>query len=676
MTPAFKTRSTESVFAELIFPLALRKPLVYSVPESFREQALPGQVVIAPLGSRKTIGILLKTVTGKPGFATKDIAEILPGWQLPASHVKMIEWAAAYYLTPLGEVARHFLPPNPAQTKRKLEELPEPISNSPQAPALNEAQRKALETIRHDLEKPSEPILLHGVTGSGKTEVYIEAVRQVLRTGGQALILVPEIGLTPQTTQRFSKALGPMASYHSAMTPAARTRVWRDVLSGKVRVVIATRSGVFLPYHHLKLIVVDEEHDSSYKQEDRFCYHARDLALWKAREEKLAIILGSATPSLESLHRVREGKIRKLELPLRAVGRPPELRVIDRRLRSRHPSTGYHSLLSEELLEALGSTLRRREQSLLFLNRRGFAPFVLCKSCGFVPECLSCDIAMSLHHAHHAAPALLCHYCDRTTPFASHCPKCPDGLLAPQGSGTERIGQELRRSFPSARIERLDRDASRGRSWEKILDRMRRHEIDILIGTQMITKGHDYPHLTLVGILDADQSLHIPDFRATERTYQLITQVSGRAGRSEKKGAVLIQSYQPEHPGLAFALKGDLDHFLDVELRERKEAGYPPFQRLIELRLSGKNRVVLSQTTHRLAEKLHAALPRNSASILGPAPCSIEKVRDSFRWHLLIKTPSYTKIHACLHRLLDDFAEIDLRSGVRMLVNVDPAEMM
>lgn len=668
-----------SSYASIVLPRPLRGPLIYRLPEALRSKAAPGCRVKVPLGTKKLIGCLLAFSDEKPSFQTKDILEILDEAPLLSPEkLKLLSWASAYYLTPIGEVLRHLLPPRLLHLKensrvsgrKTLEAVESDSFHVPDSPALSQAQKEAIRIIH---EENLRPLLLHGVTGSGKTEIYIEIVQDILKEGGQALILVPEIGLTPQILGRFRRLSHSIAAYHSGLTEAQRYKIWEEVRSGKISIVIATRSGFFLPFPKLKLMVIDEEHDTSYKQEERFCYHARDLALWLSHEGKVKVVLGSATPSIESLYRVETGKIRLVSLPERPVGTlMPTLEVVDRR--SLFPQKDDHPLLSERLLKALHNNLKKKEQSLLFMNRRGFSPFVLCSQCGFVPRCEHCTISLTLHKSAHAT-ALVCHYCDATQTYQTVCPQCHKGSLKPLGFGTERIEQDLLKIFPSARIARMDRDSAKGKAWLKILERMKKREIDILIGTQMITKGHDYPFLTLVGILDADLSLHLPDFRATERTFQLITQVAGRAGRAAKQGHVIIQTFQPENAGLVAALHHDTSSFYQQEIRHRNEAAYPPFRRLIEIRLAGANRDHVMREIEKLGRRIQRTIAPELVTVLGPAPCLIEKVRGLTRWHLLLKTSQYAKLQPLIRRLLDDF-ENDLPSTFKVLINVDPVDMM
>ncbi len=493
-------------------------------------------------------------------------------------------------------------------------------------------------------------------------------------------MLVPEIGLTPQTVGRFRRLNVPMAAYHSALTPVQRLQIWQQAHRGELSLIIATRSGIFLPLHRLKAIFIDEEHDTSYKQEERFCYHARDLALWKAKQLGLLVVMGSATPSLESLHRAREGKIELHRLSQRPDGRVlPQIEIVDRRNIDQKKNS-ENSFITERLEIVLKETVRRGEQALLFLNRRGLSPFVLCPSCGFVPRCEDCDISYTLHversseRGSKADPRLVCHYCDKTIRYEPVCTACRQGSLQPQGHGTERLVSDVKRLLPGARVARLDRDASSKGGWHETLEKMRRKEIDVLVGTQLVTKGHDFPELTLVGILDPDSAMNLPDFRSTERTFQTITQVAGRAGRGKKGGRVLLQTFHPADSSLLNALEGNPDAFYEREITHRREAGYPPFRRLIEIRLSATRQEVVRKAIDRLSKRILSLQTGDEPTLLGPAPCLVERVRNRFRWRLLLKCTRYARLQPALAALLDDFASNDLPSTARMTINVDPME--
>ncbi|HSA59089.1 MAG TPA: primosomal protein N' [bacterium] len=663
---------------EVVLPLAMRHTLTYRVPSHLAGEARPGCLVRVPLGRKHAVGCILReTPHAEKSLKIKEIDAVLRPL-LSQKELKLLEWAAAYYLTPIGEVLRHLAPPDLFETRAKAREtkarkkVPHAASfDTPTLPSLNAEQEAALRTVLEGLARPVRPFLLHGITGSGKTEVYLRAAQSVLETGGQVLVLVPEIGLTPQVVGRFralGKNPGDVAVSHSGLTRSQRYEVWKGAREGRHRIVVATRSGVFLPMPRLRLIVVDEEHDSSYKQEERFCYHARDLALWRAAHENLLAILGSATPSLEALQRCAQGKMTCLRLAARPLGaKLPEVRIVDlRREKDRHP------VFSSELLQELEAALKRKEQALLFVNRRGYAPFVMCPECGRVPECGRCDISLTFHKN----PARLeCHYCESSRPYDPVCPACGKATLSLRGFGTEKVASEVQRLFPGARVARMDRDTAGAAGGLDILEKMKRREIDVLVGTQMITKGHDYPHLTLAGILDADVGLHLPDFRAAERTYQILTQVAGRAGRAERPGTVLIQTYQPQHESLIAAVSYDGLEFCRTELGHRREAGYPPFLRLVEIRLSGSNAGTVRKTSEALALRAGRAL-KTDESLLGPAPRPVETVRGKSRWRVLVKTAQYARLQPKLAAILDDFAENDLPSTVKMLVNVDPVDMM
>ncbi len=653
---------------EVLLPARMAHPLTYAIPPELIAQAVPGKRVLVPLGRRKLIGCLYRPDHNPPPKGLKPIAEIIdPEPLLTAAQLQMITFASHYYLTPIGEVFRHFLPPGLLKSQtlsnRRLKKARVPLTSDYQFPCLTARQ----EAVLADIRQGKNNVLLHGVTGSGKTEIYLQLTREVTARGGSVLILLPEIGLTPQLVDRFTRALAqPLALYHSGLTAADRDREWLKVARGEVQIAIGTRSSIFLPFRNLQLIVVDEEHDTSFKQDERFCYHARDLALWRGQTEQALVVLGSATPSLESLHRARLGKLQLLELPERPSGIPlPNIQLIDRRSKA-------SGLFSEELLEMLSENLRRKEQSLVFLNRRGYAPALFCPRCGFSPRCPGCEITLTWHKG---VGKLLCHYCDHSLPYSVRCPQCQIPSLIAQGTGTERVEEELKSFFQTARIARLDRDITARKGWEQILGKMRARELDILIGTQIIAKGHDYPFITLVGILDADVALHLPDFRASERAYQLVMQVAGRAGRKDRPGKVLVQTYSPEHVALQAVLHGGKD-FLERELRQREAAGYPPYRRLIQVRFSGPRLPVISAAERAAQVFKKIGDGKISLQVLGPAPCPMEKVRGAYRWHLLLKTAQFSQLHPHLTRALSELEQTHIPSSVRLLVNVDPVDLM
>ncbi|MBM4360294.1 MAG: primosomal protein N' [Deltaproteobacteria bacterium] len=534
-------------------------------------------------------------------------------------------------------------------------------------PELLPAQRAAVDAIGAALGR-SEGFLLFGVTGSGKTEVYMHAIARCREQGRGALVLVPEIALTPQLLGRFRARFGDeVGVLHSALPEAARHRMWQRLRSGELRIAVGARSALFAPVRDLGLVIVDEEHDGSFKQEEGVRYHARDMALLRAHRASAVTVLGSATPSLESVALVRRGKLTELTLPERATrAAMPSVEIID--LRRFGPGPSGERLLSLPLHRALEKCLEAGEQAIVFLNRRGFAPAVLCQGCGVVQSCKLCSVALTYHRRD---GSVRCHYCDSLGPLPERCPAC-SGVLTLEGLGTERLEAALAEAFPAARVGRLDRDVAAGAKSARIIERMRRGELDILVGTQMVTKGHDLPRVTLVGVVNADAALSIPDFRASERGFQLLVQVAGRAGRHERSGRVLIQTYNPDHPAVVCAARHDVPAFLEGELRERQEVGYPPFRRLALVRVSAVDEGVARQAAGRLA-----AVARKTASeveVIGPAPAPIARQRNRFRFRVMLRARDRAPLRAVLLALARFLPE--LHRDVRVVLDVDPVSML
>ncbi|MDP8257776.1 MAG: primosomal protein N' [Candidatus Alcyoniella australis] len=542
---------------------------------------------------------------------------------------------------------------------------------------LSDEQQMALDQLEPALEKREfRPCLLRGVTGSGKTEIYVRLTQRALELGLSACVIVPEISLTPQLVSRFACRIeGQIAVLHSGLTPSERLASWRSILSGKVRLVIGARSALFAPLRDLGLVVVDEEHETSFKQEDGVAYNARDLALVAARQAGALAVLGSATPSLESLYNVQRGKLEPFVLSKRIDDRPlPEIRVIDMQGRPPDPQ-GAAPALSDELIAGLENTLRAGRQSILFINRRGSAGFVLCAQCGHVPSCRNCSISLVLHRS---TSRLHCHYCDQVQDAPTKCPQCGGTQFVFGPPGTQSVQQQVEELFPKARVLRLDRDTTRGRAgYERALGSFARGEHDVMIGTQMVAKGHDFPNVTLVGVLLADQSLALPDFRAAERTYSQLVQVSGRAGRGDDAGLVLWQTYAPEHYAIKAAAAHDLIGLLDCELQMRREADYPPFGRLALVRLSATSPIKAADYANALAE-IARVLARRSAGwidVLGPAPALVSKVRGRYRWQVLLRGRGTKALSPFVSQLLRRAAKSIKISGVRIQPDVDPISM-
>jgi len=523
----------------------------------------------------------------------------------------------------------------------RAERVRDPFAAEPATPppsALTGAQSRALEEINR--LGPGETALVFGVTGSGKTFVYLEAVRAALEAGRGAIILVPEIGLTPQTVARVRGVFGDqVAVLHSGLSDGERADAWRLLRRGERRVAVGARSAIFAPVKDLGLIVLDEEHESSYKNGESPRYHARDVALVRARLEGARLVLGSATPSPEIMSRIGD-EVSLIRLPSRIGDLPmPPVELVDLRSAPRVEDAGAVPW-SEALDQALVETLARKEQALLLLNRRGFATFLQCPDCGSVEECPRCSISLTVHHT---PRALKCHYCGFETPIPEACRECGGDVQQMRGVGTQQLERMLAARFPEARVARMDLDTTSTKwSHHRILGSVERGEVDILLGTQMIAKGLDFPNVTLVGVVDADTGLHLPDFRAAERTFQLLAQVSGRAGRGPKGGRVLVQTRNPSHHALRWAAQHDTESFLAEEMKDRSSPPYPPVNSLANLVVSGQDEAAVTGEAVRLADWCSGLVARFNLPVvlLGPAPCALARIKDRWRWHILLKGAS------------------------------------
>ena len=538
---------------------------------------------------------------------------------------------------------------------------------------LNPAQTRALEEVRKRVEEKRFSVtLLFGVTGSGKTAVYLAAMRDALAAGRSAIMLVPEIGLTPQAAANLHEIFGDqVAILHSALTDAERVEQWHRIRDGNARVVVGTRSAVFAPVRDLALIVVDEEQDSSYKQEETPRYHGRDVAIMRAKLCGAAVVLGSATPAMESFHNAQIGKYALLRLPDRVEQRPlPEVELVD--MRAEFQQSGQEQVLSRRLVEEIRERLEHGEQAMILLNRRGYSRVVLCRSCGETVQCTNCAIAMTHHRG---AQHLMCHYCGYQTPVPSVCPKCSSEFLYFLGTGSEKLEDLLHSAFPIARIGRLDRDTVRGREdFERILSALHAGDLDLLVGTQMIAKGHDIHGVTLVGVVGADFSLGFPDFRAAERTFQLLTQVAGRAGRGATPGKVILQTYFPEHYTIRLAERHDYGGFYEKELQYRRWMRYPPFTVLasVLVRSDQLDRALkFSGLLGRWLEKN----PPEGVRVLGPASAPLARLKREYRYHLILKSTSRERLNAALRALLD-FAARQKVPREKLVVDVDPVSLL
>ena len=656
--------------AQVVLDVPLDGVFDFRVPDGL--DAPVGALVVVPFGRTRRVG----AVVGRPESSEvpesrlKDIeARVEDVEPLGAGELELFEFCAAYYQRPLGEVIAASLPPRLRQvSRRRIPARPPPAGEAGfrQTVALTPEQGRAVDLVR---EKAGEfhPVLLHGVTGSGKTEVYLHLVADALARGRQALVLVPEIGLTPQfeaqVRARFPGAA--VVAAHSHLNEGERASAWLAAQSGAAQVVLGTRLAVLMPFHDLGLVIVDEEHDASYKQQEGLRYSARDVAVRRAQRLGIPVVLGSATPSLETFSNAREGRYALATLPARAAegARFPSVRTVD--TRADRPNDG----LTYALVEAIRARLGRGEQSLVFVNRRGFAPVLFCRACTWHSSCTRCSSNLVLHLRERE---LRCHHCGRHERMPARCPSCGAADLAPVGQGTQRVEEALAAALPQARIARVDRDSTARRGALKaVLDRVKAGEVDVLIGTQMLAKGHDYPALTLVGVLDADSALFSADFRAAERLFAQLVQVSGRAGRGSRPGEVLIQTDFPHHPLYAAVALHDFDRFAEAALDERRIAGFPPFSHLVLLRAESKKP---GEATEFLRRASRIARRIGGVEVFDPVPAPLERKAGFERAQLLARSPSRAAMQPFLRRWRQALGERDDRR-VRWSLDVDPQEV-
>lgn len=675
----------------LLWKVAVDAPLPEALTYQFSEPLQRGQLVNVPLGKRKVKGLALGTTDQVPSFELKSIDTIdIEYSPLPEPFIKWLEWLSSYYIHPIGQVVQSAFPPLRKQEKKRASKrapvIPELQADS--ALDLTPEQRTCFESISKYTGFSTH--LLFGVTGSGKTEVYLRLLDQVIKEGRRGLVLVPEISLTPQLIQRFARRFGDkIAALHSQLSDRERTNQWWDIVEGRKSILIGARSALFCPIEDLGLIIVDEEHEPSYKQDEKLKYNGRDAAVMMGKLMNCPVVLGSATPSLETWKNAQEGKYHIHTLKNRVANRAlPTIEVIDLRQQKADDEQQkiivqkYSHLpfwLSPSLYEKMNEVLVQGDQAALFLNRRGVAQMVVCPACGHTRECPNCDISLTLHAGSH----LICHYCDYHENMKNRCPDCKEGELEAIGLGTELLETDLTRLFPGKKIARADRDEIQSRTdLEELIANMESGEIDILVGTQMIAKGLDFPKLKLVGLVLADVGFNLPDFRATERSFQLITQMSGRSGRHVKEGEspgyVIVQTFNTEHDSLTFATRHDYEGFANHELEMRAALNYPPLGRLVSFRIQGPHLGKVEETARLLARRAQSLKTQftqySSVEVLGPAEAALAKLRGQFRFHLLLKTGPNSLANPFARQLLGDQAWVP--TGVKILVDIDPMNLL
>lgn len=658
------------LFLQVALPTPLKQLFDYLPPEVVDFTSLkPGVRVKVPFKQKQLTGILvhLSNISTLSYERIKPAISVIDEVPLISEDVlKLSKWMADYYHRSLGEILSQGLPLALRQGKL-VDEICVPLDANDvyEPPILNDQQQNAVEKI---LSIPShfQPFLLHGITGSGKTEVYLAVIEAYLAQGKQVLVLVPEISLTPQLIARFRKRLqAPIAIFHSSLLPKARLSTWLAAKGGHVKVIIGTRSALFTPFANLGLIIVDEEHDAAFKQQDRCRYHGRDVAVMRALINKIPIILGSATPSFESLLNCERNRYQYLSLPDRAGGAAlPICETVD--MRAQIKSNG----LSTPLIHAMKQTIAAGNQALLFLNRRGFAPVLYCIQCGWIAICNRCEMRL----VYHLNPLQLqCHHCDITKKIAQQCEQCHATPLQPVGLGTQRLEQTLQKLFPNISIIRMDRDNTRRKgTLETLLQQIRETPSAILLGTQMLSKGHDFPNVTLVGVIDVEGGLLSANFRAPEQMGQLLLQVAGRAGRAHKPGKVLIQTYNPSHPLLDLLLQKGYQAFADHLLAERKQSHLPPFYYLALLRTESHRK----EQGWQLLQDIKSQLSNfQSVDILGPASAFISKKKGRFLQQLIFRASNRQALQQFLHALDQQLEQLPHKSKVKLILDIDPIEL-
>lgn len=671
-------------FAEVALPVPLRQTFTYLVPPELAAEVVPGRQVTVPFGRRTATGFVVALTDRTEVTGIKEILAVDGAGPLFTPELlRLTRWIADYYLASWGEVLRAALPggAEPTEVRRRAAAVPAP-GIVPDAPPrqLTAPQSEAVAAIDAAVAAhEARTFLLFGITGSGKTEVYLRTVEHALARGGQALVLVPEISLSPQMVRHCRERFGErVVVWHSALALGRRREAWRAVRDGRAKVVVGARSAVFAPFNDLRLVIVDEEHESAYKQDEAPRYHGRDVAIYRAAQVRAPVVLGSATPSLESFHHAMSGKYVLLELPRRIDDRPvpPVITVPLRRARETAPDAPRprSHIFTDPLLDALTDRITRGEQAILYLNRRGHSTMVRCRECGDVASCPHCDIALTWHAD---GGQLRCHYCAHVARGFDVCPKCRGAQFVYRGVGTQKVEAELDRLLPGARRLRMDFDTTRRRgAFERILEEFRLHQADILLGTQMVARGLDFPAVTLVGVINADTQLYLPDFRSAERTFQLLTQVAGRAGRGRRPGEVFVQTFAEGHYAVEAASRHDYRGFFDTELELRRELDYPPLTRMINLLFDGGEEAAVQGRAEAVADTLRAlpAPERAGVDILGPAPQSMSRLKGKYRWHLTLRGRDHRRLHALVGPLLEPAA--GRKDRVRILADVDPASLI
>lgn len=676
INPGYKSAPFKSapLYAKVLLNLPIEGPFDYIIPDQFKEDAAPGKRVWVSFGPRRLIGVIIATTDTTTLKKVKPISDLIDAEPILSKEMlQLTKKVSERYLCSWGEAINAAVPSSLKQGRTSVKPRDEDdysaiLPTEDLEPTLQ--QKAALKDINISINNTDNDVfLLHGITGSGKTEVYLQAIGNALKYGKGCIVLVPEISLTPQAVERFkSRFKDEVALFHSRLTPGQKYREWKKLKDGICHIVVGARSAIFSPIQNLGLIIVDEEHDSSYKQQDVPRYNAVDVAIMRARLNSAVVVLGGATPSLDSYFKASRKEYKLIELTERIEKRPlPKVKILDMRqelIERKRKRIIFSRSLREHIEKALGN----KEQVMLFLNRRGFSTYANCKKCGYVERCKKCNVALNYHSDR---KIFLCHYCNYQKEHISICPSCKGAYLDYFGFGTQRVESELHRYFPMVSVSRMDTDSTRKReSHKKILDAFASGKTQILVGTQMIAKGHDFPMVTLVGVVSADTALNLPDYRAAERTFQVLTQVAGRAGRGLFPGEVIIQTYVPGHYTIQSAINHDYKDFYKQEIVLRKELFLPPFSNMIYLSLRSYKEERAKEAAQLLAKYL---LNKRLPGLIqqdGPCQAVVYRLRRQYRWNIILRVKNLEEFNPRLKAALKEFRKL---SGVILTVDVDPA---
>lgn len=672
-------KTKDNKFVEIAVDMPINRLFTYAVPAAERDAVEIGKRVFVPFRNKDVVGYIAG-FKNRPDTesAVKEIKHLIDDKPILSQHMlELTRWISETYLCSWGQAINAAIPSvlkkgRVAVRRRSIASDEGVIPRDPppdKKHILTKEQENALQNVLHKIEGENhKTFLLHGITASGKTEVYLQAIEKVLNKGKTSIVLVPEIALTPQTVARFKSRFGNLvAVVHSALVGSTRYSEWKRIVLGEARIVVGARSAIFSPVKNLGLIVIDEEQETSYKQDDVPRYHARDVAFMRARLSNCPVIMGSATPSLESYYLAKKNKFELVKLTKRIDDRLlPKVKIVDMRMEL--ATRKKIVMFSRMLIDSIERVLKNGQQAIIFLNRRGFSTYINCKKCGLVLSCKQCASVLVYHYQ---SKSMICHYCNRRTPPPDVCLKCNSSYMKYSGLGTEKVESEMARLFPGSRIARMDTDSMTKRgSHERVLSEFKNHKIDILIGTQMIAKGLDFPRVTLVGVVNADVTLNIPDFRASERTFNLLTQVAGRAGRGEEGGEVIIQTYAPGHYAIVCASKHDYEKFYNEEIKSRKELSFPPFVHIVKLTVRSRNEKSAEEAAQKLRQFLSDIL--DGIEFVGPAPSPISRVRGYFRWNVLLKGKNRSIMCEKLKKALVKYRK---PGAVILTVDVDPVSM-